>query len=215
MSDLIDLLSQFNRKERFFLIRQALGNADFSLSSAFREEFSAKIGIEVPHGAFVAMDYHLDWIAASLRAYRQSGSICRPFSNSDQEVNGTQQDVDLLIAFNTEETSHIVLIEAKGYSAWDNSQMREKAHRLSALFGQDGKRHHPEVIPHFFLMSSKKPNGLNRDSWPAWMQNAQWLKLNLDYPRLKVTRCDPCGEPSRDGDHFCIKEAKEPSGSGG
>lgn len=211
MPNLIDVLCQFNRKERFFLIRHALDNDDFSLSSAFREDLSAKIGIKVPHGAFVAMDYHLDWIAASLRAYRQRSFVCKPFSNSDQEVKGTQQDVDLLIAFKSDETYHIVLIEAKGYSDWDNAQMREKAQRLKVLFGQGGKRHHPEVKPHFFLMSSKEPKRLNCDSWPAWMTKDKWLKMNLDYPRLEVTRCDPCGNSSREGNHFCIKKAKEPS----
>ena len=70
MPDLIEVLEQFNRKERFFLIGQALGNEDFPLSKSFRKALGEEIGIDIPRGAFAAMDYHLDWIAASLRAYQ-------------------------------------------------------------------------------------------------------------------------------------------------
>ena len=214
MSDLIELLSQFNRKERFFLIGQALGNENFSLSESFRKDLSANIGIEVPHGAFAAMDYHLDWIAASLRAYQQCDPIDRPFPNSDQVVKGTQQDIDLLTTFKAGETYHIVFLEAKGYSPWGNKQMREKAKRLKDLFGQDGKKQGPEVKPHFRLMSSRKPERLETDSWPAWMRKDNWMKLNLDYPRLEVTLCDSDGTSSAKGDYFCIRKVQEPQERG-
>ena len=209
MSDLIELLSQFNRKERFFLIGQALGNKDFSLSKSFRKDLSDKIGIEIPHGAFAAMDYHLDWIAASLRAYQEGDPIDRPFPNSDQVVKGTQQDTDLLIAFKAGEIYHLVLLEAKGYSPWDNKQMREKAQRLKKLFGQDGRKHQPDVKPHFCLMSSRTSERLESDCWPAWMKD-HWLTLNLDYPRLEVTLCDFKGKSLAKGDHFCIKKVQRP-----
>ena len=109
MPDLIEILEQFNRKERFFLIGQALGNEDFPLSKSFREDLGDAIGIDIPRGAFAAMDYHLDWIAASLRAYQacREGEPMKvsllgktfPNSGSDPVVTGTQQDTDLLIAF--------------------------------------------------------------------------------------------------------------------
>ncbi len=44
MPDLIDPLSRFNRKERFFLVSQALGNKGvtngFLLDQSFREKLS-------------------------------------------------------------------------------------------------------------------------------------------------------------------------------
>ena len=56
MSDLIEILRQFNRKERFFLIGQALGNREFSLDARFRKELGDEIGVEIPGNAFVALD---------------------------------------------------------------------------------------------------------------------------------------------------------------
>ena len=66
MTSLMELLESFNRKERFFLIGDALGNRAFQLSNDFRARISEAFGIEPPSSAFVAMDYHLDWIHASL-----------------------------------------------------------------------------------------------------------------------------------------------------
>ena len=206
MSDLIERLRQFNRKERFFLIAQALGNENFTLSDRFRDALHAEIGIEIPNDAFVAMDYHLDWIAASLRTYRESNPIDKPLDNSDRVVTGTQQDVDLIIAFKVDETYHLVLLEAKGYSSWNNKQMRDKAQRLKVIFGQHGKENHPDVAPHFCLMSRRKPQRLNTDSWPNWMSRGHWVKLDLAYPRMQVTRCDSDGNSSARGGYFRLKE---------
>ena len=66
MMTLLEHLESFNRKERFFLIGEALGNRAFQLSTDFRTRLSEAFGIEPPSSAFVAMDYHLDWIHASL-----------------------------------------------------------------------------------------------------------------------------------------------------
>ena len=71
MADLIGVLESFNRKERFFLVGQALGNPRFKLSRDFRTRLGKAVGLEengikIPANAFAAMDYHLDWVAASL-----------------------------------------------------------------------------------------------------------------------------------------------------
>ncbi len=215
MPDLIEILDKFNRKERFFLIGQALGNEDFPLSKSFRKALGAEIEIEIPRGAFVAMDYHLDWIAASLWAYRNPEFVGKPFPNpdlnSDRVVTGTQQDTDLFIAFKSGESYHLVLVEAKGYDSWNNKQMHEKAERLGGIFGKDGKEYHPEVTPHFCLMSSTPPEKLDPTTWPEWMFKKDesdpyyWLKLNLEHPRLEVTRCDSNGKSLKGGEYFCIK----------
>lgn len=62
VSDLINLLQRFNRKERFFLVGHALGNKDFRLPEDFRLSLSSatNLGEEIPCDAFAAMDYHLD-----------------------------------------------------------------------------------------------------------------------------------------------------------
>lgn len=214
MSDLIEILKKFNRKERFFLIGQALGNHTFELSDSFRKDLCAKIGVEVPDCAYAAMDYHLDWIAASLRAYCEPDPTKESYSNEGRVVTGTQQDVDLLIAFREGEDYHLILVEAKGYSYWDNEQLLAKAKRLNMLFGDDGKRSHPKVKPHLCLMSPRRPGRLNCAEWPQWMKEYCWLELNLEYPRWRVTRCNSDGKSSEEGDHFCIKEEQGPSGKG-
>ena len=50
-------LESFNRKERFFLIGEALGNRGFQLSTDFRSRLGEAFGIEPPSSAFVATDY--------------------------------------------------------------------------------------------------------------------------------------------------------------
>ena len=56
-----------NAKERFFLIGKILGNSEFKLSAKFREELYKIFGMKLPTEVFLAMDYHLDWLYASLQ----------------------------------------------------------------------------------------------------------------------------------------------------
>ncbi len=224
MADLIKLLKQFNRKERYFLIRQALGVEEFQLSERFRKKLGRKIGLkeEIPCDAFAAMDYHLDWVAASLQAYRECMSmdevLCKVFSNSGDEkvVMGNQQDIDFLIAFNANEYCHLVFLEAKGYGSWDSNQMREKAIRLEKLFEDDGTGQ-PKVKPYFYLTSYRPPSEMLKiDNWPKWMKEdgvPRFLKLDLLYPRLEVNRCDRGREPMAKGDFFRIEKVNEPRNS--
>ncbi len=67
IAGLIELLESFNRKERFFLISQAVG--EFQLNDDFRRELGKAINVDVPHDAFTAMDYRLEWLTAALYAY--------------------------------------------------------------------------------------------------------------------------------------------------
>ncbi len=63
---LIDLLDSFNRKERYFLVGEALGNPHFELGAAFRERLSRALAIDFAGRTWAAMDYHLDWIQTAL-----------------------------------------------------------------------------------------------------------------------------------------------------
>ncbi len=172
MPELIELLESLNRKERFFLVKQALGN--FQLSDDFRRELGRATDLDIPSGAFAAMDYHLDWLAAALCAH-ESGDIGITFDNPQQHdntqkrlVRGNQEDTDLLIAFKSDEQYHIVLVEAKGATNWNNEQMKSKADRLKQIFGHEGTRYR-EVIPHFCLVSPSCPEKLRKSEWPGWM----------------------------------------------
>lgn len=209
MPDLIELLESFNRKERFFLISQALGS--FALSDDFRRELGGVLGLAIPHGAFTAMDYHLDWLAAALHAH-DHGTVEGIFDNQGQQViRGTQEDVDLLVAFQDRGLFHLVLVEAKGATGWTNKQMRSKADRLAQIFGPEGDRY-PGVVPHICLVSPRPPQQLKASDWPGWMSRKDgsyiWLKLTFPEERVMVTRCDAGGRPSAEGEHFHIIPAR-------
>lgn len=231
MAGLIELLERFNRKERFFLIGQALGNEDFRLSEDFRRKLGCEIGVEIPCDAFAAMDYHLDAVAGSLWKYRNpEHQMTKDFPKRDRMVTGTQQDIDLLIAFKEKDSDvrHLVFLEAKGYESnnsdgytrWDTKdiydQMQKKASQLGSIFGPD-KRNSPKVIPHFCLMSHSPSENLATDNWPEWMRKEEsaqphWIELCLPSDRLLVTRCHPSGESSMEGERFRIVRQYEAEG---
>lgn len=213
MSNLIELLERFNRKERYFLIGQALGSAGLCLSEDFRCRIGGKIGVSVPPNAFTAMDYHLDWIASSLSCHMKGDDPdgYPIFPNKDRRVVGNQQDTDLLIAFEEGEKYHLVFLEAKGYETWSDVQLLKKASRLEGIFGDDGKKY-PEVTPHFCMMSPREPSipRMVTSRWPDWMKDngiPVWIKLCLPDDRLKVTRCDRSGSSSNQGTYFRIVRA--------
>ena len=130
MTNLIEILESFNRKERFFLIQEAAGEETFSLSEDYRQKLADAIGVDkIPCCAFVAMDYHLDWLHASLLLACGKADEEEPFCNDIGVSTGNQQDIDLLVAFNSEEVYHLILVEAKAYSSWDSKQLAQKTER--------------------------------------------------------------------------------------
>ena len=111
LPDTIHYLGLLNRKERFHLLREALGKKTFRLDERFRIRLQSCLydspcdAVSIPPDAFVAMDYHLDWIAMALRLAADGPERARrdrfPLDGiaNDGLVSGTQQDVDLLVAF--------------------------------------------------------------------------------------------------------------------
>lgn len=208
---LINNLKAFNRKERFILLHKALGFSDqsFRLGDAFRAELSESLGIvEIPSDALVVMDYHLDWLQMAMYLtanpnQRPSGLIHNP--PEDYLVKGTQQDIDLLVAFERKRKTHVILVEAKGDTAWDNDQMELKADRLNHIFSE-GRPGRDTVEPHFVIMSPKESknekfkatlDGMNlSDNGPIW------LPLSLPNGLVKVTRCDRAGADEASGDRI-------------
>ena len=215
MTDLIKILESFNRKERFFLIAHALGlhsgsgEPAFSLSDSFREKLNKKIDVAIPpdpENVFVAMDYHLDWLQAALILAHTNQDANSKFSNAGEVIEGTQEDVDLLVAFQDSEKSHLILVEAKAYSGWTNKQLSSKATRLRKIFGDDGKKW-PGVQPYFYTIGPEKSEALDPKPLPGWMLNAdgklQWLRLPLPMERRVVVRSDQDGDAYR---NFQIKK---------
>ena len=190
--DLLNWLKTFNSKERFFLIGQALGNQSFELDQKFRDELSQKIKISVPKRAFVAMDYHLDWIYAALFKSCKP-DVDEPIAN-DGSILGQQEDVDLLVAFEQAGNFHIVMVEAKGVTNWTNEQIESKAKRLTKIFAHDGNKW-PNVIPYLVLMSPRPPEKLKQNGWPNWfLVDGTIAFMELSLPKeiklKRVTRCN-------------------------
>ena len=208
---IIDYLRMFNRKERFFFIGMALGNPDFTLSGEFRHELLQTLHIEVPGDAFSAMDYHLDWIYGSLFLSSNDNSD-QIHSDPDKHIKGTLEDTDLLVSYeDANKACHILMLEAKFVLAWSNAQLNSKADRLKDIFGEDG-RNWKGVIPHFAIVSPKKPSKLKPSRWPEWMKpngEIPWMKLSMPNRLLKkTTRCDESGRPSSNDYYWKIESSK-------
>lgn len=205
-SSLLRHLQEFNRKERFFLVGMALGNPKFLLAAEFRELLAQKLGLRVPGHALVAMDYHLDWLAASLYLAANEGNP-GPYPRNRAMVTATQQDVDLLVAFENEEGCHIILVEAKGVTGFSNPQFRPKVERLKTIFGA-GEAEAAHARPHFVLVSPTEPRRLEFSDCPAWMLRHDgsplWLKLPLPPVMKKVLRCDKDGSISQRGEYWKV-----------
>jgi len=154
----------------------------------------------------VAMDYHLDWLFASIQL--SFDSTKRIFPIEDDCISANQQDVDLLVAFERENETHIVLLEAKALTGWSNEQLNSKAKRLSKIFGKDGKRWQ-NIVPHFILISPNISKGLSSREWPEWMAPnglIKWITLPGTEKKESVYRCDEKGKSSKDGRYWTIKK---------
>ena len=197
-------LESFNRKERFFLVGWALGNREFRLGPAFRRRLSSVVSPSVPSDSFVAMDYHLDWIYASA-LLAATGDTNTVHPNKDGLVSGSQEDMDLVVAFSAGETAHLIMVEAKGVTAWTNKQATSKARRLEAIFGQRGDTW-PHIRPHFVIVSPREPEELDCSSWPGWMKRDDgrpyWIRMELPGGLFRVTRCEESGKVSREGRYW-------------
>ena len=203
--NIIEYMKSFNRKERFHLIGQFMGNQDFRLSNETLNNISELIGVKISTEYFSAMDYHLDWVYASLAISLKSGNI--PRARDLDCVTGTQQDVDFILAFEDGNSiTHIVMIEAKGKTSFENAQMISKGKRLKAIFGEGGDVWE-NVKPHFLICSPKKPKNLKLETLPKFMINKKsggliWFQLNMPSFQQKVTRCNETGKSEQNGSHW-------------
>lgn len=220
MASLLEILRGFERKERFAVLTEAMGfNPDtVRLKDSFRRKLEDSIEHPIPPCVFLAMDYHLDWIEIALHLHSSESTPQSPFPHDRASlINSNQQDIDLLIAFEGEDLagkaiSHLVLIEAKAFSSWNNEQLISKATRLKEIFGDEGTCYRT-VQPHFVLMTGKGIKSVSATKWPQFMKNDDSFRiLNYHLPeRLKITRCDGNGKNNAAGDHLRLDEVGYPA----
>jgi hypothetical protein len=208
VSNVIDLLRVFNRKERYFLLKDALGA--FNLSAEYRGHIGEKLALNIPESALVAMDYHLTWLYASLvlaaEGTTPQSAVNRVIENNAGIVHGNQEDIDLLVAFDDGDMTHIIVIEAKGVTGWTNSQLKSKAMRLMEIFGEAGTDR-ANVVPHFVLTSPKESKGIDLTSWPKWMSQegkVAWIQLPIPSDLLRVSRTNERARPDKDGSYWAV-----------
>ncbi|MGO7751134.1 hypothetical protein ACC708_12435 [Rhizobium ruizarguesonis] len=228
---LIDNLQRLNRKERYWLLRNALGQSgtDLPLSRSFLERLSEEIGKSVSPSAWWAMDYHIDWLFSALVLDRFGADRPDCFHNprpvaggkvsNGRLIRGTNEDFDLIVAF--ERT--IILIEAKGVTSWGNKQIARKCQRL-----REWSELSDQIVPGFktsspveifvVLMSPKPPRKLDRLDWPSFVKTKDGepfrLRLELtDAPEvfLAPERCDESGLPASMGDCWQLKPLGRPN----
>ena len=201
----LEAIMAFNRKERYHLIRHAVTGGPWSLTDAFRSELEGVLRgdlasptgpCRIPDNAYVAMDYHLNWIATALEVAKMSPSPeesaslggleavveAGPFINKymDDEghcthvdiLTGNQEDTDLLVAFIDEHVLHLILVEAKAGSGWNSKQINSKGQRLSDIFERDSPS--PWVRPYFVLVGAPLGEG---------KQNPNFSGLEADCPK--------------------------------
>lgn len=159
---MLDAIMGFNRKERYHLIRHAVTGGPMTLSDRFRQEVGDALGVAVPDNAYVAMDYHLDWLSAAYHFASKGGTLDTAMSRDKDYGNypnnkgepilaGSILDTDLLVAFRKNDRVAIILVEAKADTGWRPSQIADKADRLSSMFG-DGRDSSTLVEPYFLLL---------------------------------------------------------------
>ena len=210
---LVSLLSHFNRKERYWLLNNALGSP--TISNSYLRQLAMRLGIAMPEGnVWWAMDYHFDWLHAALVCMERGcmiDSLSEPQSNvandadSNQKetyIKGNQEDIDLIIAF--EQT--LLLIEAKGDIAWSQKQMKSKAQRIKAL------PRPKNLTIRLILTSHHEAKYIVDGEWlkdiPEFMlDNGQPFVVGLNnfgggVPLYRVTRCDEKGKSDAKGTYW-------------
>lgn len=202
MSQLIDKLKSFNRKERYWLINKALGDGASRLDAEFVDELTKILGENVPCDAWWAMDYHIDWIFATLLSLEENKDC---YCNDFGYITSTQEDVDFIVAFDNK----IILIEAKWDGSWSQSQIGNKLERL----GEIKKIAEKLNISVFGVLSSpRKPQKLNASDSLFWNVKSKdysfvCLKPSLDDINFnKVTRCDGQGIKNSNGKFWMVEK---------
>ncbi len=210
--EVIEYLKSFNRKERYHLVGQLLGNSEFKLDPNIFRKILNLLNLETPSYYFSAMDYHIDWIYASLSlanktqlpALRDKDNLC---------ISATQEDVDFLISFVDEKgITHLIMIEAKGDTNFTSEQISHKSERLTEIFGDNGNKW-KNVVPHFIFCSPNRPT-FKKKILPKFIRGENqnellWFRLYMPANQRKVTRCDSDGKPSQNGSHWRIDDIRK------
>lgn len=214
------LLSKFNRKERFFVVVDAVGGdrdelhePSLRLTADFRQKLEATIRMPVPAHAWASIDFHLNWLHAALQWKTEPGllhQVADRFTADGVElVSGNQEDIDLIVAWTSDDGEPVVVfIEAKAYSSWTNKQVGHKVPRLTAIL-DSAISAGLALSPLLVLSGPARPSqALDVSGWPTWGQGdgqPLYLELPVAGLRLGVERVGEDGKPARSGTKWAFK----------
>lgn len=178
---LADNLKHLNAKERDHLMRFAyLGETGpYTSSETFLSDSflgSLKAALKIPEEKatrclFAGMDYHIDWLFAAMFMTAKELNISDgernkherdlPPKDSDLDLRpilGNQEDVDLLALLETNNTLHLVFIEAKGVKGFDRKQLGRKIIRVhESIINSRPTKHEadwPDFLKFTYLLAS-------------------------------------------------------------
>lgn len=188
MSALTDLLEKFNRKERFWLLRDLIGSPFLLISPEFRSKLEHEINRRIPEKVWWAFDYQIDWLVAVVRTFPAQPEFDKWHDNGAKEIKGNQEDFDLIIAFDEE----VILIEAKtGY--FSNSQLKSKLLRLNGIVNPDGRTNSGLRVSFVLSAPIHELKTLNVERYfPSWaLKNGKPFRVELPIHTdpLMVSRC--------------------------
>ena len=202
---MMEALMAFNRKERYHVLRHAVLGGPMTLSDRFRQDLERVLGWEsstIPDNAYVAMDYHLDWISSAYQlAGRGSGiksTSTKEFANypnkkSKPVISGNQEDTDLMVAFPEGERVVLIFIEAKADTPWKLDQIQSKGKRLKSVFGKyaDSKK---LVKPKLVLLGPTETD-FSREKLKK--DCPSWFFVNSTVPSLSMSPSRELYKPTR------------------
>lgn len=161
---------------------------------------------------YAAMDYHLDWLHGALWEARNAAQgmptpTCGKreagvsAGNATQyDVMGNQEDVDLLLVIEDGAATHLVFVEAKGDSAFTDSQLLSKFRRLQLILAADHAPEEPNLVVSMVLLApgdaAKKAAERSLGASPKRIGNRIVPMTMPNFPaELKlVTRCNKEGK---------------------
>lgn len=221
MSTLLDYIEAFNRKERYFLFTYAArGDSSFPLSAKFRQALGKELGLKIPAEAKGYIDYHLDWLHAAI-VLAGNGGHPGPHPNRrpdaekfDRVSTGNQEDIDLVVAFEHDGVTFLLLVEAKGVGGWTNKQVQSKLRRLRSIDSDMTPEAKASIQLRLCLASPKESLGLVPEmntEWPEWMihpkrKRPYWINLPVPGGRKKVTGCTDKGASSSKREYWMVED---------
>ncbi len=117
MVSLVDCLKAFNRKERYWLLKDAHGESFDKLDKIFITKLNDTLNIDIPDNAWWALDYHFDWISAAVWCFINGNNPHAENLDSQDPSDSAARKLNPVVTFSKHK-------ESKNY-IFENSLIRD------------------------------------------------------------------------------------------